>query len=107
MTEKKLALPHVITEFDDEMLVPLSNNFTALEKATVRLQLRADTIEGNILALSTAYEQMNVVLQDVVNDLTTLAIRVTALETSTELASLEARVTDLELRVAALESTST
>lgn len=47
----KFAMPHVITEFDNDMLVPLEKNFSAIQRALVLIQVRVDTLETNYTAL--------------------------------------------------------
>ena len=48
----RLHIPHVITEFDEAMLVPLDRNFSEIQRHFVILQQRIETAEAHIAQLS-------------------------------------------------------
>ena len=52
----KLHIPHVITEFDENMVVPLSRNFGEIQRHVAGTQLRVDTLEDDLEALTTVVD---------------------------------------------------
>ena len=52
MSGLKLHIPNIITEFDGNMLVPLNKNFYEIQRHVAASQIRIDTLETNLLALT-------------------------------------------------------
>ena len=48
---KTLHIPHLIKEFDDQMLVPLAGNFSEVQRHVAMTQARVTALETRVTAL--------------------------------------------------------
>ena len=51
MSYKTLHIPHLIKEFDDQMLVPLAGNFSEVQRIVAMTQARVTALETRVTAL--------------------------------------------------------
>ena len=58
----KLHIPHVITEFDKNMVVPLSRNFGEIQRHVAATQIRVDALEDALDALTIVVDGILAVL---------------------------------------------
>ena len=58
----KLHIPHVITEFDENMVVPLSRNFGEIQRHVAATQIRVDALEDALDALTIVVDGILAVL---------------------------------------------
>ncbi len=45
---KKLHIPNTLTEWDDQMLVPLNNNFGEIQRAVAQAQFDIESIASSV-----------------------------------------------------------
>lgn len=56
---KKLHIPNVITEFDENMLIPLSRNFGEIQRHVARAEANLEAMD---LGFATALQEINQIL---------------------------------------------
>lgn len=54
MSYKILHIPHLIKEFDDQMLVPLAGNFSEVQRHVAQTQARVTVLETQVAAIIAA-----------------------------------------------------
>ena len=66
-----LHIPHKITEFDEEMLKPLDDNFSAVQRHVARTQVRVRQLEENQEDIINTLNDIEILLTEIVNALST------------------------------------
>lgn len=62
---RRLNIPHRITEFDDNMLVPLGRNFDEIQRHVARTQARVENLEEYQNAIFYALSSIEEALEEI------------------------------------------
>lgn len=68
---KRLHIPHMINEFDENMLVPLSGNFSEIQRHVSLAQARLEALEAQMDIVSDALTTIDGTLESILAILST------------------------------------
>ncbi len=68
---RRLHIPHMITEFDENLLVPLADNFSAIQRHVALTQARVEVLEELSDAIFLALGSIETALEEILAELST------------------------------------